>query len=184
MEIKDDRLSIFVPNSEAVIEAQHYGIKNRTVGQYYMSEKTDQVISFLNNMNGDFFVDLLITKHNMEKLLEKLKSNLLQSSFKNNLKTQDSTLKSLDWILKSDHLHKITPPTVNEHAKYLKFNSSDEVLRCMLRLCLGDLCKIIIRKLSYNCFLIYIEENGSFSQKLDDDEFSKWEKNNETRDSI
>jgi len=177
MEIVNDQLIIIVPNSEALIEAQHHGIKDRSVGQYYMSEKVDEVKKFLNNLTGYFYLDLLVTKLNTTVLLEKLRSNALQSCYKSNLITQDSALKSLEWVIKIDHLHKIQPPTINEYAKYLKFDTSDEILRCYLRLCLGDLCKIVIRKLCNYCFILYIEENGSFNQKLQDDEFSKWEIN-------
>ena len=75
MEIFVDRIEVHVPNSEALIEAQHYGIKDRTVGQYYMSEKSNEVIGFLNNLQGVFYLDFHISRSNIIALIEKLKEN-------------------------------------------------------------------------------------------------------------
>lgn len=185
MEIFENYIEINVPNSEALIEAQHFGIKNRTVGQYYMSEKHNEVISFLNNLEGKFYLDLYVSFGNIEILLAKLKDNRLETCFKTGLTSQTAALKTIDWYMhKNDHLYRIESPTVNDQAKYLKFDITDEYLKCFLRLCLGDLSKIIIKKLSNDCFLIYIKENETFQDKLDNDIFARWENNDESCNSF
>lgn len=47
-----------IPNSEASIDAQHFGIKDRTVGQYYMSEQYEICNGFLENLEGDIILML------------------------------------------------------------------------------------------------------------------------------
>ena len=41
--LKEDRIEISIPNSEASICAQHEGIKDRSVGSYYMSDIYENV---------------------------------------------------------------------------------------------------------------------------------------------
>ena len=147
-------------------------------------KKTSGVLDFLNLLEGQFYLDLCITKSNITVLMNKIKDNAIEACFKTQLSSQESALDSLDWLLKSGHIHQINPPTINEHAKYLKFDTDDDYLRCFVRLCLGDLCKIIIKKLSKNCFIIYLEENGTFESKLDNDVFTEWECNNEDCNSF
>ena len=55
--LKDDRIEISIPNSEASICAQHEGIKDRTVGSYYMSDIYENVKSFLNDFEGNYYID-------------------------------------------------------------------------------------------------------------------------------
>jgi hypothetical protein len=184
MEIFVDRIEVHVPNSEALIEAQHYGIKDRTVGQYYMSEKSNEVIGFLNNLQGVFYLDFHISRSNIIALIEKLKDNRLENCFKTNLISQYSTLKTIDWLITKDHLYEISPPSINENNKYLKFDLTNTYQKCFFRLCLGDLTKIVIRKMSSDCFVIYLDENGTFQSKLDNNEFNNWEINNETSNSF
>ena len=62
--IYDNRIEISIPNSEAMICAQHVGIKDRTVGSYYMSESAGDVIAFLNNLKGEFYIDFYRTIQN------------------------------------------------------------------------------------------------------------------------
>jgi hypothetical protein len=175
MEILKDRIEINVPNSEALIEAQHHGIKDRTVGQYYMSERTSHVLDFLNQLRGTFYLDFCVSKSNIQLLLDKLVNNKLESCFKTNLTSQFSTIKTIDSQVQKIHLYPINPPTINDNGKYLKFDYSNIYHKCFFRLCLGDLTKIIIRRLDQTCFVIYLEENNTFEAKLASDEFSKWE---------
>ena len=55
--LKEDRIEITVPNSEASICAQHEGIKDRTVGSYYMSDIYENVKEFLNDFVGLYYIN-------------------------------------------------------------------------------------------------------------------------------
>ena len=46
-------IRIDVPNSEANINAQHWGIKDREVGSYYMSDNSLKCINFLSDFIGE-----------------------------------------------------------------------------------------------------------------------------------
>ena len=63
-----------VPNSEATIEAQHFGILDRTVGAYYMSDNSNFCKCFLNQFDGEYYIDISLVKRNAEKIINKIKS--------------------------------------------------------------------------------------------------------------
>ena len=46
-------IRIDVPNSEANINAQHWGIKDREVGSYYMSDNSLKCINFFSDFIGE-----------------------------------------------------------------------------------------------------------------------------------
>jgi len=160
MYIKNDMLIVEVPNSEANLSAQFLGIKDRTVGQYYMSEIQDQVLSFLNNLEGNYYIDFLRTKQNIAKYIEKLKSSDFEKCLKSRLKPQIAALESIEWIHnEGKSLHKINPPSINSQKKYLKLDNDDNFIRIFKDLILGDLITINIQKLSFDSFLLYLDIN-------------------------
>lgn len=157
MYIKNDMLVIEVPNSEASLSAQFLGIKDRTVGQYYMSEIQDEVLSFLNNLEGNFYIDFLRTKYNLETFIHYLKESGFENCLKSKLKPQIAALESINWIHnEGKSLHKINSPSVNVNRKYLKLDNSDNFIRIFKDLIVGDLITINIHKVSSNAFLIYL----------------------------
>jgi len=157
MYIKDDILVIEVPNSEANLSAQFLGIKDRTVGQYYMSEIQDQVVLFLNNMKGNFYIDFLRTKYNLENYINYLKEKGFENCLKSKLKPQIAALESISWIHnEGKSLHKINPPTINQNKKYLKLDNTDNFIRIFKDLIIGDIITINILRMSSNSFLIFL----------------------------
>lgn len=157
MYIKNDVLIIQVPNSEASISSQLLGIKDRTVGQYYMSEIEEEVISFLNNLKGNFYIDFLRTKYNIESFIHNLKQSGFEYCLKSKLKPQIAALESINWIHNEDKsLHKINPPTINSNKKYLKFDNTDNFIKIFKDLIIGDLITINVKKVAFDAFLIYL----------------------------
>lgn len=47
-----------IPNSEAIINVQRTTEKVRSVGSYYLSQQADEIEKFLNNLEGEFYIDL------------------------------------------------------------------------------------------------------------------------------
>jgi len=160
MYIKNDMLIVEVPNSEANLSAQFLGIKDRTVGQYYMSEIQDEVLSFLNNLEGNFYIDFLRTKQNIGYYIKKLKDSGFEQCLKSKLKPQIACLESIEWIhTEGKSLHKINPPSVNSKKKYLKLDNNDNFVRIFKDLIIGDLITINIQQLSFNSFLLFLDIN-------------------------
>lgn len=157
--IYENQLIINIPNSEASINAQHTGIKNRTVGQYYMSDKYHEVINFLNNLEGNFYIDFSRTYNYMKPMIDELVERELEDCFKCNLKTQISALETFSWLITNEEdLTKIETPIITETRKYLKFTTSNEYFALFRDICLGDLTSICIKKISNNTFLIYAKK--------------------------
>lgn len=173
--IDNDNFVIHVPNSEASIKAQHVGIKDRSVGQYYLSEKAMLVNSFFNNMSGSFYIDFLRTRENLNPLLNRIIDLNMQNVFKSKLVDQKNSMKSLKWILDSENgFHKIDFPVITASSKYLKFNTVDEYYLVFRDMCLGDFVDIKIVRLSKDCFVMYAYDNGKFDIMYENGELEKW----------
>ena len=178
MEINFEKqeLIFLVPNSESPREAQHKGISDRTVGSFYMSERYHECFLFLNQFNGDFFVDIPLCISQATHLLNRLKENHLEDSFKNKLITQFDAVEALKWYISSENckFYKIAAPTVNEQKKYLKFDNLDAVYKILKTLLLGDLTKLIIKKIGANGYVVYIDFIDDLEEKIENRTISKW----------
>lgn len=168
--LKEDRIEISIPNSEASICAQHEGIKDRTVGSYYMSEVYQDVKSFLNDFEGNYYIDLTKTFYNMNKLYAEIEQKDKINLFKSCLMDQYAIIDELEEIISSnrDTLVKIPNPSVNDNMKYLKFDKSNKYVKMFEDLLLGDLTMITIKKISNNCFVLYGSYLEEYKSKLDD----------------
>ena len=167
--LKKDRIEIAIPNSEASICAQHEGIKDRTVGSYYMSDIYDNVKNFLNNFEGNFYLDLSKTFFNMNKLYEYIEATNKINLFKSCLMEQYAIMDKIQELLESnvDSIIKIDSPTVNGNMKYLKFDRGDKYIKMFEDLLLGDLTYITIKKISNDTFIIYGSYLEEFKIKLE-----------------
>ena len=166
-----------VPNSEASIEAQHFGIVDRTVGSYYMSENCDCCKSFLNQFNGEYYIDISLSKRKVERIIRDLKEKGYDKAFKRSLIPQFDILKMFDLMLESgDFYYKMKAPSINENGKYLKLDNEDSVVGYFRSLILGDLCSLFIKKIGFNGFMFYIDNSPTFNQKIISNEILKWMK--------
>lgn len=167
-------LLIHVPNSEASVNAQHNGNKDTSVGSYYMSEQQALVREFLNEFNGDYFIDLSIVLSNSKKIISYLKAKRLENAFKKKLIPQESALEVLEWIIENDGpLYKMTNPSVNDNNKYLKFDNLDNTVDTFRSLCLGELCDICIQRIGENGYVIYLKETDKYHQIINEKAY-KW----------
>lgn len=167
--LKEDRIEITIPNSEASICAQHEGIKDRTVGSYYMSDIYENVKSFLNNFEGNYYIDLAKTFYNMNKLYSEIETKEKINLFKSCLMDQYAIMDEIEELINSNRetLVKIPNPTVNDNLKYLKFDRTNKYVKTFEDLLLGDLTVITIRKISNDCFILYGSYLEEYKMKLD-----------------
>ncbi len=176
IDFEKQELVFTIPNSESPMEAQHKGIADRTVGSFYMSDRYQECFLFLNQFNGDFFVDIPLCVTQATKLLKTLKENNLEESFKNRLIPQFDAIEALKWYINGEKckFYRILAPTVNNQKKYLKFDNMDEVYKLLKTLLLGDLTKLIIKKIGANGFIIYVDIIDDFEEKIANKTISKW----------
>lgn len=172
--IEKNILRIEIPNSEASINAQHKGIKDRTVGGYYLSNEYDKAYEFLNHLEGNFYIDFLRVYINISPLISKLDEGNLTKAFKNNMLPQKTCLKSIKYLIDhGDSLHKISPPLINENRKYIKL-PNDDLVNDFRDLCLGNLTNILIRKMGIDSFLIYVEDNQKLEEYIKTGAIANW----------
>lgn len=165
-----------VPNSEANINAQHSGIKDRTVGSYYMSDNYALCSTFLADFRGEYFIDIPLCIRNGKAILDLLKQKGYQKAFKSELAPQFNVLEALNWSLNNggDFFYKINPPSVNDQQKYLKLDNEDDIVNLFKTLILGDLVSIYIQKVGNTGFLIYLDKNPKFDALISSNEILKW----------
>lgn len=174
-DLEKNIIRIDVPNSEANIDSQHCGIKDRTVGSYYMSECYEQCLTFLSNFEGEYFIDLSLSIRNARKILTELKEKNYQNAFKSKLVPQFNMLEALEWLIKEDgYFYKMNPPSVNENQKYLKLDNEDSAVSSFKTLILGDLVSIFIQKIGTNGYLFYLDESPNFKKILENNTILKW----------
>lgn len=167
--LKEDRIEITVPNSEASICAQHEGIKDRTVGSYYMSDIYENVKEFLNDFEGFYYIDLTKTYYNMNKLYSEIETKEKINLFKSCLIDQYAIMDEIEDLINSNRetLVKIPNPTVNDNMKYIKFDRTNKYVKMFEDLLLGDLSMITIKKISSDCFVIHGSYLEEYKTKLD-----------------
>lgn len=165
IEFKDDEelLVIHIPNSEASVDAQHNGGKDTTVGSYYMSEMQPRVFEFLNNFDGDYYIDFSIVLDTSKKIVKDLLDKGLEDAFKQKLEPQKSAIEFVEWyIANNSPLFKMPNPSVNENNKYLKFDNMNQLVETLRTLCLGELCDICIKKIGVNGYIIYNQISNKY----------------------
>lgn len=164
-----------VPNSEAAIEAQHCGIKDRTVGQYYMSEQYELCNEFLSSLEGDYYIDLVLSVRNAKAIIDKLTNLNYNKAFKQQLNPQRTAIEALTWAIDGgEYFYKMKAPTINDKKKYLKLDNEDEMILSIKTLIIGDLCSLYIKKIGKNGFIFYLDKNPNFDSLLKQNEILKW----------
>lgn len=93
MTLRNESIEIIVPNSEAYKGAQIKGIKDSTVGGYYIQddlEKKQDILNFFNDFKLDFEIDI----PSIEKYVSTIKKKVYPSKvlFKGELSNLNSNL--------------------------------------------------------------------------------------------
>ena len=58
----------------------------------------------------------------------------------------------------------------------MKFDNGDQVYKLFKTFLLGDLTKLVIKKIGDNGFMIYVDESDDFDKKIENGTVSKWRK--------
>ncbi len=163
-----------IPNSEANINAQHNGIKDRTVGSYYMSDQLSKCLAFLSDLSGDYYLDLPLCLLNSRKMIDSLLEYHYEAAFKQLLNPQRSAIDALEWAIdQGEYYHRIPCPTINDQGKYLKL-PNDEMVSLIKTLMLGDLTSLFIKRLGNNGYIIYFDVVEGFEELLDGKTIINW----------
>lgn len=158
---------IHLPNSEATVNAQHHGIKDTSVCAYYMSERNTEVYDFLNDLSGEYYLDLALIFQNALDLINSIEDSGMTSCFKMKLAPQKNAIEALKWMLASGtYFPRIPNPTVNDNQKYLRFDNQDKTLTLFRDLCLGEVSDICIKKVGKDGFLIYMQKSKNFNATI------------------
>lgn len=165
LNITGNNIEIVIPNSEASIKAQHIGIKDRTVGSFYVSEYDDLVQKYLNNFAGVFYIDMFRTYMNMNVLYDYIIKMNMSNLFKDNLMNQLLICSELEKDNQYVCYYKVDSPILTETRKYLKFNKNNKYTSYFLDMLLGDLTKIVFVK-NDNNFVIYGDVVDNYQDKL------------------
>lgn len=162
----NEKIEIIIPNSEASIIAQHIGIKDRTVGSYYMSENYEGVKEFFNDFIGKLYLDLYRTKNNLEEMFNYIVEEKRTNLFKSNIIEQLTIINDIESNKKYDY-YEIKMPVVNDNQKYIKFNRDENNTKLFEDLLLGDLTKIVIKKLNRDTFIMYGDVIDNYQDQID-----------------
>jgi len=183
--IHPDLMIIVPPNSEAVNDAQRFGMVERSVGSYYVSNKSAQVISFLSGFKGHFLIDLAFSYEKCRSLFASLITNC-SGFYRNGLTKLKSTLSVLQANLDSkreDALY-FSPDEINltESFKYLHISGQSTYMRYFKEMILGDVVEIVIKQVSTMLFVIYLRPHGNIESWVSSGElFGKWIQENTSK---
>jgi hypothetical protein len=162
MSLFKNTLVINVPNSEASINGQLIGIKDREVSGYYTNDdpsKYAEIKLFFEDFMYDFFVDskkMAVYFKDYYKKVLKYKSN-----FKTNLKDFDANF--IHYETSDKKIKKLFYG--GESNRYIKFDVLDKLTKNFKDLILGEITQIVIEKLS-DRFSIYLKFVDNFEHLL------------------
>lgn len=179
---KPELMVIVPPNSEAINDAQRFGMEARSVGSYYVSNKAAQVTSFLGVFKGQYLIDLAYSYSKCLPLYEALISNC-SSFYRNNLEKLKSTLAIVKANIDSgreDALF-LSPDEValTESEKYLRISGQLAYMKYFKEMVLGDVVEIVIKKVNPSLFVIYLRPHKDIENWVSSHElFNRWIKEN------
>lgn len=162
MTLRNESIEIIVPNSEAYKGAQIKGIKDSTVGGYYIQddlEKKQDILNFFNDFKLDFEIDI----PSVEKYVSTIKKKVYPSKvlFKGELSNLNSNLQMIK------DKNGIIPKMcyTGRNGRYLSFVNDDITVNALRSLILGDITKLIIEKHSSK-YIIKLELLENYQDKL------------------
>lgn len=162
MILRNESIEIIVPNSEAYKGAQIKGIKDSTVGGYYIQDdlkKKQEILNFFDDFKLDFEIDI----ESVERYVSNIKKKVYSSKilFKGELKGLDANLQ----IIKDKNGSIPKMCYTGKNGRYLSFMNEDKTVNALRSLILGDITKIIIEKTSSK-YIVKIELIENYQDKL------------------
>ena len=156
--IQDNCVIFSIPNSEAIIDVQRTTEKVRTVGSFYLSQQADAIEKFLNNLEGNFYIDLASSYLYCKDAYQELINNC-KSIYNHELFYLEEALKDIEWASRKTPeilFFKTNNPIIIEKRKYLKLPSQEMDIGVFKALCLGEVSEIVFEKLSSNSIRIFV----------------------------
>ena len=179
---RNPNLMIVVPpNSEAVLSAQRLGIKERTVTGYYLSNKTEQVQTFLGGFFGTYTVDLISSYYLCKDFFADLNTHCSEY-YRDALDDFNSKLRLIEAFIssgkESELFFDVSLRIVNS-GKYLKIEGDSQYLSAFKGILLGDIVEMVFKKNGISDYVIYLRPRGDVANYVKDyDLFGRWIKEN------
>ncbi len=165
--ITDNKLIVSPPNSESPIVAQHIGIKPRSVGSFYMSDISKEVLNWFNLGNNKYYIDFTRTLLSIEKIAGYVILKEREALFREKLKPQ---VEIIDNIRSSNTFYsyiEVPEPVILSNRKYFKLDTENEASKLIYDLLIGDCCNVVFKKLGDNVVVIYLDARNNFKETID-----------------
>lgn len=180
-----DLMCIVPPNSEAVNDAQRFGMIERSVGSYYVSNKPDEVASFLSGFRGQYLIDLAYSYSRCLPLYQALLTNCA-CYYRNGLSKLNCALQIIKANLDSKREDALffSPDEINLtlSKKYLHIKGNSAYMKYFKEMILGDVIEIVFKRVSSLLFVIYLRPRGDVENWVASRElFGKWIQENSTK---
>jgi hypothetical protein len=159
--INRDFIQFHIPNSETIIECQRKGIKDRSVGQYYIGNNIKAIEDFLRDFDLLYFVDFANSYVSLEAFLLKIKNLGVDKLYKYEMKASLDAIELIKEAISKDHSNsffRVEKPKLGLSKKYLKIESKMSIYSLFKQLILGDLIDLILEK-HYKIVRIYLIPN-------------------------
>lgn len=172
---------VVVPaNSEATVEMQRFGCKDRTVCGYYTNSYSQQFLELFNNFTCKCFVDMALSYEFCKDLF----SSLIEKCgmyYKSGLEPLKKTMAFIKMYLDSkieDALFFDCYISLTDSKKYLKMASSNSLFERFKQMILGDIIEIVFKKIDDSTVIVYLRPKIGIEWTVNSTVFNDWIQNN------
>jgi hypothetical protein len=147
--INSELIQFHVPNSETIIECQRIGIKDRSVGQFYIGNNIKGVEDFIRDFDILYFIDFASCYLSLRPFFLKIKNLGVDQFYKYQMKASFDALELIQETISKDHTNSllmIEKPKLGLTKKYLKIESKKSIFSLFKQLILGDLVDLVLEK--------------------------------------
>jgi|LakMenE01Jun11ns_1017448.scaffolds.fasta_scaffold9727158_2 hypothetical protein len=170
--INNEFIQFHVPNSETIIECQRIGIKDRSVGQYYIGNNIKAIEDFIRDFDILYFIDFASCYLSLRPFFHKIKNLGVDKLYKYQMSASFDALELIQETIIKDHTNSffmIEKPKLGLTKKYLKIESKMSMFILFKQLILGDLVDLVLEK-HYKIVRIHLIPNSlvqSFDTLID-----------------
>ena len=165
-----NQMIILPPNSEAKINCQRFGAKERCVGSFYVSNLADKTMHFLKNFRGKYVIDLPLSFFLCHNLYEKITANCA-ALYRDGLKKYRETFALINAYIQAGRYDELlfseTNLSLTDSYKYLKIDGSSNAVKWFKNMILGEITEIVIEKLDDDLYTIFLRPHTDVENWLD-----------------
>lgn len=167
LKIEGSKLIVTPPNSESPVIGQHVGTKSRSVGSFYMSEASSEVMNYFDLGHSTYYIDFTRTVLSIEKIIGYVVISGKEYLFKKRLLPQLELIEKLRDTNDFKDYKEIPEPIILPSRKYFKLDFDNYYAKIFNDLLFGDCCEIVFEKLGNNVIILYVEARNDFKENID-----------------